>query len=144
MEGSPFAIVCLSGSFGVLIVLQELMDCFSRYEVLVCELDIPTKPTLHMFMHMTSKARTDGSPAHLACFLDESLNVVLAWVSRAAHRAVWHERMFENFEQNEVCRKENTLNNYSHRVRILGLFHYCKMFYCAISHYRRSGQILTA
>ena len=51
-------------------------------------------------MHF-ARSRTDGNPAVLACFLDESLNGVLARVCRAAHRSVWTYRVLSNFEETE-------------------------------------------
>ena len=52
-----------------LLSAQALVDNFKRYEVLARECNIARKPKLHMFMHMTAKALTDGNPAHLAWFL---------------------------------------------------------------------------
>ena len=82
------------------------MECFKRYDVLARVCEVPQKPKLHMFMHLAGKARTDGNPTHLACFLDESLNGVLARVCRAAYRSVWHERVFANFAQTELRRRD--------------------------------------
>ena len=59
-----------------------------------------------MFASLMSFNRcvVDGNPRFLSCFLDESLNGVLARVCRAAHRQVWHYRVLANFEQVELRR----------------------------------------
>jgi len=98
----------VNGGWCLLISPKDLVDCFKRYEVLARTCLVTTKPKLHMFMHLTAKARTDGNPTHLACFLDESLNGVLARVCRAAYRAVWHDRVFANFEQCEMRRRDRS------------------------------------
>ncbi len=52
------------------------------------------QPKAHMFVHMTQKCVVQGNPRAYSCFLDESLNLVLAGMAASSHRCQWEQGLF--------------------------------------------------
>jgi hypothetical protein len=52
------------------------------------------QPKAHMWVHMTQKCVSQGNPREYSCFLDESLNLVLAGMAASSHRSQWERGIF--------------------------------------------------
>ena len=59
---------------------------------------VSQKPKLHLLMHMVARCEEQGSPNGYTTFEDEGLSAVLKSIGQVAHRAVWHYRIFQFFE----------------------------------------------
>ena len=62
----------------------------------VRELGMTFKPKKHALSHMMFQMSTSGSPYSWGCWRDETCNMALRKVARAAHRLVWHRRILNS------------------------------------------------
>jgi len=79
------------------LVCQEFLDCAKVHVNKAKALGIQMIPKHHYFLEVAWKSYFQGSPGLGACLTDETINRFLKQVSASAHRAVWHERVLDNF-----------------------------------------------
>ena len=64
---------------------QTLLDHGLTHLRLAKAAGVPFGPKHHLFLHLLFRTASSGSPAGYSTFMDESLNRMMAQVSRAAH-----------------------------------------------------------
>ena len=79
------------------LVCQEFLDCAKVHLNKARALGIVLHPKHHYFLEMAWKADWQGSPGLGACWTDETINRFLKELAAGAHRAVFHERVLDNF-----------------------------------------------
>ena len=79
-------------------VQQQMFDTVLR----VCHTrdlaGLHVKPKRHLLLHLVERIEQQGNPSFYSCWMDETLNKVLAAAGRAAHRAVWELRVLRLME----------------------------------------------
>ena len=76
---------------------QAVADALVKFVGLREAAGIPFKPKAHLTVHMISDCARFGNPRLTGTWVDEGLNAALAATCRAAHAAVWSERVMACF-----------------------------------------------
>ena len=78
---------------------QLLFEVGMSHLRLAEEAGVAETPKHHLFTHMLRQTKRNGNPKTYSTFLDESLNRVLAAVSKGAYAAVWELRGFDSYSR---------------------------------------------
>ena len=77
---------------------QQMFDTVLRLCTAWDLAGLHVKPKRHLLLHMVERTGFQGNPSFYQCWMDETLNKVLAAAGRAAHRAVWALRVLRLME----------------------------------------------
>eukprot|EP00959_Pyramimonas_sp_CCMP1952_P299712 6268890-Pyramimonas_sp.AAC.1 len=73
---------------------HEFMATFKEHVSALRDAAVKFKPKHHLWCHLTLLAGRNGNPKYHSCFLDESLNGVVAVVAKSSHALNWERHVF--------------------------------------------------